>query len=490
MKVVVVGGGLGGLAASVVLAARGCSVTVLEAHDRLGGKAGETWVDGVAVDTGPSVLTLPEVFDEVFRTAGLSLASQVTLRELTPGCRYVFPDGVSLDIYREAERTREEVRSVLGDAAAHELDGFLAYAKRIWDTASPVFVFDQAPTIGRLWELGPRKIATFGSVDPLRSMRSAIHSRVADPHLRALLARFATYNGSDPRSAPATLNCISHVEVSLGGFGVEGGISALVEALVRVGRDQGVRYEVGAPVTSLQTKNSAVTGVVCGGTSWPADAVVVNADVAHLFEDLLPASGLPARRPSGTPSMSGWTAVARARTPAQARVPHTVVFPPDYDREFEDIFDRQTLPSDPTVYLCAQSTCHGRVGWDDAEPLFMMANTPPEPSGGRSDEEWARLRDRVRARVESAGLLHPDDPLLWERTSKGLAERFPGSRGSLYGAASNTMFAAFQRPGARVTGIAGLYLASGSAHPGGGMPLCAQSGRLAAEALLRDSGVL
>ncbi|HEV2149976.1 MAG TPA: hypothetical protein VGR37_21445, partial [Longimicrobiaceae bacterium] len=186
---------------------------------------------------------------------------------------------------------------------------------------------------------------------------------------------------------------------------------------------------------------------------------------------------------------SGWTGVLRARrrSGADARIAHTVLFPSAYMDEFADVFDRGRPPREPTVYLCAQEPCHGRSGWAEHEPVFVMANAPPEPAGGpRPPGEWDRLRERVLARLDAAGLRHPDDALAWERTPAQLAAAFPGSRGAIYGAASNSPFAAFRRPPNRVPGARGVYLASGSAHPGGGLPLCILSGEAAARALLED----
>jgi 1-hydroxycarotenoid 3,4-desaturase len=223
-----------------------------------------------------------------------------------------------------------------------------------------------------------------------------------------------------------------------------------------------------------------------------AEAVVANADVAHVAGALLPPSARAAVDGSGEPSMSGYTAVVRARrrTGDAARVAHTVLFPArPYTEEFADIFDRDRPPAEPTVYLCAQEPCHGRAGWPEHEPVFVMANAPPEPAEGRPRRDpaiWAALRDRLLARAAGAGLLDAGDSVVWERTPAGLAERFPGTRGAIYGTSSNGMMAAFQRPANRVAGLPGLYLASGSAHPGGGMPLCVLSGRRAAECALED----
>jgi phytoene desaturase len=482
-EIVVVGAGMGGLAAAIRLAAAGRSMIVLEAAETPGGKVGEETVDGVAFDTGPSLLTLPGVLDDLFRAAGTTLADELTLRTPDPAFRYLWPDGTVLDLHPDPADSLDSVRGALGAEAADEYAAFLAYARRIWEAAAPHFVYGAAPSLRRIAATGATGAAALVRIDPLARMRGAIERRARAPHLRDLFTRFATYNGSDPRRAPATLNCIAHVELGLGGHGVEGGMGALVRALVRVAERLGVEVRCGARVTAIERADGAVRVHTAGGATHRCRGVVVNADAAHLFGELLPTL---TSRGSAPPSMSGWTAVVRARRRPEGRPAHAVLFPGrDYLEEFVDIFDRDRPPREPAVYLCAQEVAHGRPGWPDHEPLFLMANAPAEPASGvRPGETWARLREVVLARARAADLIDGDDEVVWERTPGDLAMRFPGSRGALYGAASNSPLAAFRRPANRVA--PGVYLASGSAHPGGGVPLCLLSGRAAAEAAMED----
>ncbi len=482
---IVVGAGLGGLAAAIELAARGWRVRVLEGASVPGGKAGVVTVDGVEADTGPSVLTLPDVLDAVLRAGGSSLADELELRAPSPAFRYLWPDGAALDVAHRADETLANVGAALGGAAERELSSFLAYSKRIWDAAAPNFVLGPAPSVLGVAKLGLRAFALVADIDSLRAMERAITTRVRDPHLRDLLGRYATYNGSDLRAAPATLNCIAHLELVGGGFGVTGGMYAVVRALVRVAERQGVEVRCGCPVTRILVEGGRVTGVEAGGERLDAAVVVVNADVGALLPGapgglLGPEvrSGLAIEAPR---SMSGWTGILRARRGAP-RAAHTVLFPGrSYAEEFADIFDRDQPPVEPTVYLCAQEACHGRAGWAAEEPVFVMVNAPAEPATGVRDPAlWARVEATAMARLRGAGLADATDTLVWRRTPAELAARFPGSRGALYGAASNTTFSAFRRPANTVPKVPGLFLASGSAHPGGGMPLCLQSGRQAA----------
>lgn len=225
--------------------------------------------------------------------------------------------------------------------------------------------------------------------------------------------------------------------------------------------------------------NSAVSPA---DTFSPADGVVVNADVAHLIDDLLPETTKHGLEPPEAPSMSGWTAIIKAkRRPEAERPPHTVLFPNEYDHEFTDIFGHDRPPTEPTVYLCAQEKAHRRDGWDDHEPIFVMANAPAEPADGpRPEGVWANLRETVMGRLHAMNLIEPSDVIVWERTPSDLASQFRGTRGSIYGAASNSKLAAFRRAPNRIAELPGLYLASGSVHPGGGVPLCVQSGKTAA----------
>jgi len=486
-RVAVVGAGVGGLAAAVLLASRGCTVEVLEAGDRVGGKLGIGRHDGVEFDTGPTVFTLPQTLDAVLREAGTSLDAELELIEPVPAFRYLYPDGVSLDIHPHVNDTLESVARALGERAASELAGFLEYSGRIWRAAAPHFVFGPAPGPDALLRAGLAAPALLRDVDPLRSMWRAIRSHVRSEHLRWLLARYATYNGSDPRRAPATLNCIAHVELVGGGYGVRGGMYGIARSLERAALSLGVRIVFGARAVGIEVAHGRAVGVVLGdGARVRADAVVANADAAHVLGSLLPAEHR--RRPRGEPSMSGWVGILRARRrSAEERTAHTVLFPTRYLNEFADIFDRGISPREPTVYLCAQERAHGRSGWAGEEPIFLMTNASPESRDSARTAEDAAT-EHVLARLCTAGLCDSDDRIVWERAPRDLAAQFPGSAGAIYGASSNSAFAAFRRPANRVRHVRGLYLASGSAHPGGGVPMCLMSGRAAASALLEDRG--
>ncbi len=480
-EVIVVGAGIGGLAAAIRLAAGGQRVLLLEAAPEAGGKAGVVEIDGVEIDTGPSVLTMPHVFDELLALAGMRLEAEAPLETPSPFMRYQWPDGTVLDVHHERHDTLAQVAATLGAEAAADLESFLRYAAEIWSIAAPRFVLGDAPTVGDLLRLGVSGLREASRLDAWTTMWASIRSRVRSPHLRDLLARYATYNGSDPRRAPATLNCIAHVELGEGAVGVRGGVFTLVRALLRAATRLGVEIRFQAPVARILVERGAVAGVgLADGSVLRARAVVANADVGHVASSLLQ-SGVKSGLPAGhEPSTSGYCLALRARR-QQSRPAHLVLFPNHYMEEFADLFDREAPPANPTVYVCAQEVAHGRHGWPEHEILFVMANAPAEPVRGERDPAvWSSLERRLLLRLSQASVIDASDEVVWRRTPADLARRFPGSRGALYGAASHSWNAAFKRPANQVERVPGLYLASGSAHPGGGLPLAALSGKAAA----------
>lgn len=474
MRVAVVGAGFGGLAAALELGTQGAEVTVFERHHRAGGKADQVQVDGVGYDTGPSVLTMTEYIDPIFERAGTSLRECVDLVSHGPAFDYRFADGVRLCTHTALQDTVDSVREALGDEAAREFTDFLSYSEGIWSLAAPHFVLGEAPRLSRL--LSPRLVTQVKKLDPMNTMWSAIQSRVRTPALRTLLARYATYNGSDVRHAPATLNCIAHVELQRGAYGVRGGVARVADAMVNVAQRQGATFAFGCEVTRIASRRPGYE-ITAGSDVTPVDAVVFNGTHQNLQRVLGLGTGRRGKRPPR--SMSAWNFLFRDGKHA-LEAPHTVLFPEHYLREFQDIFDGERTPEDPTVYACDLRAAHELSG--PGEMVFTMVNAPALPNGDPCTAE--KVETRVRRRLRAQGLLSDGAECVWSRSPGDLETRFPGSDGALYGAASNSQFSAFKRPAARVQ--KGVYFASGEGHPGGGVPMAMLSGVNAVRALVKD----
>ena len=489
--VTVIGAGIGGLAAAALLAAGGTPVTVLEKEAGPGGKMREIACGGLRIDAGPTVLTMRWVFDEIAAEAGAELDDLVTLRPARVLARHVWEDSECLDLFADAEASAEAIAEWAGRG---EADGFRKFCARAGDTYRTLersFIRSARPSpMSLVARAGLSGAVDLWRIAPFETLWRALGGYFRDPRLRQLFARYATYCGSSPFAAPATLMLIAHVEQS-GVWLVEGGMYRLARAFAGLAEANGAALRYGANVAAIETDSDGATGVrLDSGETVRAAAVVVNADIAALAAGRFgkPASRAVSRVPAGERSLSAVTvnAVADPGTFPLAR--HTVFFSDDYEAEFKTLFGAGAVPDDPTVYVCAQDRddAGGGAAAGD-ERLLLLANAPAD-GDRRSYDPSVRQRCEalLRGRLERSGLtLEMDRRRKVVTTPAEFHRLFPGTGGALYGRASHGWNASFQRPAAR-TKIPGLYLAGGSAHPGAGVPMAALSGRMAADAIAKD----
>ncbi|SEO76169.1 phytoene desaturase family protein [Trujillonella endophytica] len=492
-RVAVVGAGLGGLAAAARLAALGHDVLVLEQAAAIGGKLGWYARDGHGFDTGPSLVTLPQVYRDLFDATGGPLDEAVDLVRLDPAVAYRFADGTRLTVPGHAAAVPAALDAALGGGAGAQWAGLMARAERMWRVTEQPFLRSPlagVATLARLARSG-RDVAT---VAPWRTLRGLGRSHLHSAELRMLLDRYATYSGSDPRRAPAVLATVPYAEQAFGSWYVRGGLRRLGEAVAARAVERGARIRVGAAVERIVVEGGRTAGVaLAGGEVVRADVVVSGADAAALYRDLLPP--LPAtRRVRGdlvrsTPSLSGFVLLLalRGRTPGLAH--HTVLFPGDYDAEFDAVFGAgrsRGVPrpvEDPTVYVSAPDDPATRPE-ADSESWFVLVNAPRHDPAGGVDWDEPGLADRYAARVLEVMAQRGLDVrhrVRWSvvRTPADLARETGSVGGSIYGTSSNGARAAFLRPG-NAGPVSGLFLVGGSAHPGGGLPLVALSAQIVA----------
>ena len=494
MRAVVIGAGIGGLAAAIELARQGIETRGLERGPPVGGKMREVRVAGQPIDGGPTVLTLRAVFDELFAAAGARLDDHVRLRPMEVLARHAWEDGSRLDLFAEVERTAEAIGSFASAADVRGSREFCAYSGRIWEWVQGPFVREARPRLpGLVASLGLRGIRGMREVDWHRTMWRAICEFFPDPRLRQLFGRYATYYGASPFEAPATLNLIAHVERS-GVWTVDGGMFRLAEAMAGLGRRLGVEIRCDAAVTGIEAEGGRVRGVrLAGGERVAADVVIANVDVWALAGGLF---GEAAARAVDAPaerrrSLSALTWSMVARTEGFPLTRHSVFFSRDYRAEFDDLFARRRLPAEPTVYVCAQDRGGDVAGAGPAdgasERVFCLVNAPAR--GGEGYFERAEIERCERATfglLERCGLRIERSPAATVTTTPdGFARLCPATGGAIYGAATHSWTASLRRGGAR-TRLRGLYLAGGSVHPGAGVPMVTLSGRFAAQAAAAD----
>jgi len=485
-RVVVIGAGVGGLAAAARLAALGHRVTVCEQAGTVGGKLARVRRDGYAWDAGPSILTMPHLVEELFAATGAPLADVLDVVPIDPTARYRFADGTVLDVPRDPAAIPAALDAVLAPGSGEDWRRFSAHAAAVWEAVRGPFLespLGGAADLARL-AVRARDLAT---IAPWRTLRDLGRRHLRDPRLRMVLDRYATYAGSDPRRAPAALATVPHVEQTWGTWYVRGGMHRLGEALRDRACERGAEVRLHSDVTAIELAAGRAAGVrLADGERLPADVVVANADAAHVYHRLLPgpaAAGARRRLAAVTPSLSGFVLLLglRGRTPGLPH--HTVLFPADYDAEFDALFGPSPEPvPDPTLYVSAPDDPAAAPPGDEA--WFVLANAPRQGQGGvdwRAPGVAEGYADRLLDLLAARGLDVRDRVATRVvRSPADLAEATRAEGGAIYGTSSNGPRAAFLRPANR-SPVPGLLLVGGSSHPGGGLPLVTLSARIVAD---------
>jgi 1-hydroxycarotenoid 3,4-desaturase len=491
-QAVVVGAGISGLAAAVALASQGLEVTILERATQPGGKMRQVGIGASQIDSGPTVFTMRWVFEELFAGANRNFSDHLKLRPLDVLARHAWDDSTHLDLFADEARSAEAIGDFAGAAEAARFRQFCANARQIYQRLERPFLRAAKPSLpGLITSSGWRGLLQLPKIRPFTTMWTALGDYFHDPRMRQLFGRYATYCGSSPYLAPATLMLVAHVEQE-GVWVIEGGMHQLAVALADCATALGVRIRYGQEVREVTIGGGRVNGVtLTSGERLTASNVIVSADVSALGSGLFGADAARAAVPI-TPrerSLSAitWSLVARTEGFPLSR--HNVFFSGDYAAEFDDIFNKGAVPDEPTVYVCAQDRADNEATLlrDNAEELLVLINAPAVgdryPFGPAQVERYAQ---RAFAVLQRCGLTIAHDPQAAVATTPNDFERmFPATGGALYGRASHGWTASFRRPGAR-TKIPGLYVAGGSTHPGPGVPMAALSGRAAAASLYAD----
>ncbi len=474
---IVVGAGIGGIATSIRLACKGYKVSVFETARQAGGKLNETHHNGFRFDMGPSLFTLPNLVTELFELCDERPEQYFQYTSLDIICRYFYTDGSSINAYQDVEKFANEIQQVTGEKKSGVLQ-FLSRSRELYELTAPVFIFKSFHKVSTfLSKAFFKALLHIYKLDTFRTMHNANASWFSDSRVVQLFDRYATYNGSNPYKAPATLNVIPHLEHSVGAYYPTGGMYRIAQSLLLLAERQGVTFHFQTPVTRILTSHHKIVGVEVSDRRYKADVVVSDVDIVSAYKLLgkqIPQRYIKHERSSS--ALIFYWGIDKAFPELEL---HNILFSGNYPEEFRCLFNTKTVYSDPTVYLYISKKKEENDAPVGCENWFVMINVP-ENIGQDWDSIVAVSRKQIIQKINTLLATDIAQHIVFEKMldPRSIESGTSSFHGSLYGNSSNGRFAAFSRHPNFKRSIKGLYFAGGSVHPGGGIPLCLASAKI------------
>jgi len=479
---VVIGAGIGGIAAALRLSKKGYKVTVFEANDYPGGKLSAFSLGDYRFDAGPSLFTMPQYVTELFEIHGEKASDFFTYQKKKIACQYFWEDQTQLTAYADSKLFLQEVHNKLG-VKATVLEKYLKRAKKKFELTAPLFL-----------EQSLHKFKGFLSVKTLKALLNLslyeinqnLHTvnaaQLKEPHLVQMYDRYATYNGSSPYQTPGIMTLVQHLEQEFGTFVPDGGMEQITLSLFELAKRKGVSFHLGEKVSQILVENGKATGIKTKNHTLLADIVLSNMDVFPTYKNLLKGIKAPQRILSQERSSSAVIFYWGINKIFDQLDLHNIFFSQDYKSEFEAIFNQKKPSEDFTVYVNITSKDIPSDAPKGAENWFVMINTPADHG-----QDWNQIKNELRKKtiVKLNRILKVDmDSLIQEEevlTPPMIEHKTSSHLGALYGSSSNNKMAAFLRHPNFSSKIKNLYFCGGSVHPGGGIPLCLLSAKIATD---------
>lgn len=477
---IVIGAGIAGIASAIRLSQKGYHVTVLEKNAYPGGKLGEIHTGGYRFDSGPSLFTMPQWADELFELCGEDPREHFPYQRLEEICRYFYTDGTRFTIPSDPEVMISVLHQATGEPE-HNIRKFIDKSRRLYELTTPFFIQGSMHRPSDFLNIAfLRQLFHLPAYNVFSTMEQGIRKYIRDERLVQLFCRYATYNGSNPYTAPATLNVISSLENHFGAYLPGGGMYNIVKSLVALAERQGVRFIYEAPAETILTGNRKVTGVKTHEESFPADVIVNDTDIyytyTHLLHDRKQVKKILLRERSTSALVFNWG--IEKQFPGLGL--HNIFFSKDYRAEFDALFHRTQPWHDPTIYVFISSKMVPGDAPAHGENWFTMINVPSDKG-----QDWEGMIPELRRQM-----LHKLEQMLgtaiepYIREESVLHPRLIQSQtgsfaGSLYGSSSNSRMAAFRRHANFSSRYSNLFFTGGSVHPGGGIPLCLAGAKIA-----------
>lgn len=486
-KAIVIGSGVAGMAIAIRLALKGYEVTVFEKNNYPGGKLSAFQQDGYNFDAGPSLFTQPRNIEELFTLAGEPIDKYFSFRAVPIANKYFYENGKQVNAYTDAAMFAQEMKDQLNEDPLAVIK-YLKDSEKLYENIGTLFL-NHSLHKRKTWlqrKVG-KALRTLKYPYLFKSLHQYNSRLFSSPEAAQLFNRFATYNGSSPYKTPAMLSLIPHLEQNQGTFYPNGGMIAITNALYRLAKNKGVKFNLDAPVQRIIHHEGMVKGVVVNNENVLADLVVSNSDVYFTYKNLLQneikAKKVLRQERSSSAVIFYW-GIKKEFSQLQL---HNIFFSKDYQKEFDCIFNKCKLTDDPTVYINITSKMETGQAPVGKENWFVMVNAP-----AHTGQNWKEMKQELRKNVISKlnRMLGEDmEPLIETENTLDpvtIQEQTASYMGSLYGTSSNAALAAFFRHANFTDAIKGLYFCGGSVHPGGGIPLCLKSAKIVSE-LITDN---
>jgi diapolycopene oxygenase len=489
-SVLIIGGGLGGLSAAISLAQKGYDVSLYEKNDHLGGKLNRLEQDGFGFDLGPSILTMPKVFEKLFTASGKRMADYVPTVKLDHQWRSFFPDGNVIDLYEDMKDMQEKNPS-LNAKDIREYQKLLAYSKKLYDTTEQSYFkgVDDKKDILKYQGV----FSTLKGFDLFSTVRQAIDKRISNKQLSDMLSYFIKYVGSSPYDAPAVLNMMIYMQHDQGVWYVPGGMDNLAKGLVQLAEEVGVTIHTGQHISELRNSEGSITGAVLDdGTQLDADYYVSNMEVIPTYEQLIGGQEAYVRKikKKFEPASSGLVMHLGVKKTYPQLAHHNFFFAEDMKKQMDKIFHKHELPDDPVIYLVNVNKTDPDQAPPGHENLKVLPHIPYIQDEPFTAEAYERFAEQTLIKLERMGLTDLRENIVtrdvW--TPEDIQRVYGSDRGAIYGTLSDRKKnKGFKHP-KQSEHYDNLYFVGGTVNPGGGMPMVTLSGQHVSDQIVqRDS---
>jgi phytoene desaturase len=483
-KVIIIGSGIAGIASAIRLRTMGFAVDVFEKNSYAGGKLSSFELGNYRFDAGPSLFTMPHFVDELFVLAGKNPRDYFNYIKHNKSCNYFWNDGTNLEADSNIETFSKKVTDTFGTKAGL-IEKKIKKAAKINNTIGNLFLEQSLHKVKSFLNLKTVKaLLKIKSLDIHRSFHETNLQELKHPKLVQLFDRFATYNGSNPYKTPGIMGIIPHYEYNVGTFFPTGGMNNISKSLVKLAQDIGVVFNFDSKVEEilLDSKQNIVTGVRVKGKEINSEYVFSNMDIYFTYKKLLPNVKYPNKTLSQERSSSALIFYWGVNRLFPELDLHNIFFTDDYKNEFDCLFDQKIICDDPTIYINVSSKLASNDAPSGSENWFVMINAPAN-IGQNWDEIISTTRTKIIKKLNNHFNIDLESFIEEEKIldPRSIEEKTCSYQGSLYGTSSNSKFAAFLRHPNFSRSIKGLFFVGGSVHPGGGIPLCLLSAKIATD---------